>query len=181
MAAVTIVVQDNRKSAAQMARELDKTRKQRVLTAIMNYLKRLVTGTTEAYLTVQVAAAFATATVTCTRANAVDGTDILTLDGVALAMVANPTTDLQWARGATDATMAANLATRINTNPTTQKTCRAKAIANVCHIFCIVPGLLGNRVPLAETGAGMVISGALLAGGASDEADSHAFGFNPQL
>lgn len=181
MSALLIVVNDNKYSAAQLARAIDKPRRIGATAALQRYLKRVLSKVGEAHVTTQVASAFATATITCNNAAAVNSTDTTTIMGVALALVAAPASNVQFAKGATDATMATNLAACINANPTLQKVIRAKAAAAVVTMTCKVPGLLGDLLSLAETGNGMTISGALFTGGASDEADSFAYGFDPTL
>jgi len=179
MAAFTMVVQtDADISATQLAQTLDKSGKHQAMKALRALLRKVESGNQPAYLTTQVASAFASATVTCTQASAVDGTDEVVIAGTTLAVEAAPANQSEFLKGASNAAFATNLAACINAHTVLQKIVRAKAVTNVCTITCRIPSPLGNLITLTETGNGMVVSGALFTGGASDEADSFVYGFD---
>ncbi len=186
MATFVLVVQDNR-SATQIAREIDKADKNKAAKSIQNYLKRVFSGFGNAFVTSQVEGAFAVGYVDCDNSDAVNGTDELVVGGATgatLAVEASPATQSEFAKGASDATMATALAACINAHTTLSKLVRAyiaTSPTNRVHIVARVPGITGNLITLSETGNGFTLSAAALAGGTSDEVDSFAFGYDPRV
>lgn len=186
MASLIVVVQDSR-SATQLARDIDKSDKNNAAKAVLNYLKRAFGGFGGAFVTTQVASAFAVGYVDCDNSDAVNGTDELVIAGAVgatLAVEASPANQNEFLKGATDASFATNLAAAINAHTTLSKLVRAYVATsptNRCHIVARQPGLAGNLITLSETGNGFVLSAAALAGGASDEVDSFAFGYDPRV
>lgn len=184
MAAFTVVIQDGSASASQLARWLDKSDKRRAFKALLNYLHGILSGSMSGFLTTQVGSAFASQTVTVSQAAAVNGTDTLVIagsNGATLAVVASPANENQFLKGASNAAFATNLAAAINAHATLSKFVRAKASGAVVTIYSLVPGILGNLITLSETGNGFTLGAAALAGGTSDEADHHAFGYDPRV
>ncbi len=183
MATMLITVESAELDIAAMRQRFDKSHnRRRMLQQILNYLQAAKGGFKPAYLNVALCSAHASATITCTQASAVDATDTVVIAGTTLALVAVPATESQFAKGATNATMATNLAAKINAHSVLSKLVRATVLSNVVTLTCKVPGPIGNLVTLTETGNGMAVTGGgALASGASDEMDALQFGYDPTV
>jgi hypothetical protein len=184
MAAILLVIEDGSATASQLAHDIDRTDKHGAIRRLMNYLRKVFGSQASAYVTTQVASAFASAYVDCDTSDAVNATDTLAIAGsvgATLAVVASPTTQNQVSKGATDAEFATNVAAKINAHTTLSKIVRAYVTTptNRVHVVAKVPGLFGNLIALAEVGNGFVLSAAVLSGGASDEADHWKYGYAP--
>jgi hypothetical protein len=185
MAALLVVVQDSKRSATQLARDLDRSGKRNAGRSLLNYFRAVLSSLGLAYITTQVSGAFASQTITVSQAAAVNDTDTLTIAGSVggtLSVKASPANENQVSKGATNAAFAANVVAKINAHTTLSKIVRAKVTgAAQLTVYSKVPGLLGNLVTLAEAGNGFTLTGAALAGGTSDEADHFEFGYDPTV
>jgi hypothetical protein len=175
----TLVIDYATDTATDVANRLDRASKHDVLRRVESEVHAIMGGAKNARVFGCVASAFASQTVTCSQSAAVDATDVLTVGGVALAVVASPSTTAQFAKGASDTEFAANAALCINTNATTSKLVKASSSAGTLTIMAKVPGPVGNFITVAETGNGFTLGGSTLAGGASDEVDEYTFGYLP--
>jgi hypothetical protein len=129
-----------------------------------------------------IASACATVTIGCDQSDAVDSTDTVTIAGVALAVVASPSTTAQFAKGADDIEFAANLVAAIHANATLAKLVRASSDGiDTVTVTALAPGPVGNFLTLAETGNGFTISGAVFSGGASDAPQTYERGYTPAV
>lgn len=181
MAAALIVIESGDMSIAGMRQMLDKSHnRRRMLGEFIAYLKAIMGGFKPAYMHVELCDVFATAYYTCVEDDAVDGTDVATIAGVALSVEAEPANESEFLKGTTNAAFATNLAACINAHSTLSKICRAYVSnTNRCNVVSKVPGIIGNLITLAETGNGLTASAAALATGAGDETDSFQMGFLP--
>ncbi len=183
MAAMLITVETGELDIAALRHRFDKSHnRHRMFGGILNYLYAILGGNKSAFVQVELCSAYAAGYVDCDNSDAVNGTDELTVAGTVLAVEASPASEDQFAKGATDATFATNLAAAINAHTTLSKIVRAYVASsptNRCHIVSRVPGPIGNLVTLAETGNGFVLSAAALASGAGDETDTLQMGYLP--
>lgn len=150
---------------------------------VRELLKRVMSGAAPGTIQTQLcanASVKASATVTCVYASAVDGTDDITIAGSTLSVEAAPSGESQWDSGSSNATMADNLAAAINAHSTiSQLVSAASDGVDTVTITALLPGDIYNQIDLAETGNGMTLSGANLAGGSgldSSTVNSYAFG-----
>lgn len=154
--------------------------KVKVLRGFATDLRSILLGNTRAFVRTQAASACASQTVVCSNAGAVDDTDTLVVAGTTLSEKAVPSTESQYAKGATDATLVANLVACINAHSVLSKIVRAAAVnGTTFRITCKVPGPLGNLVTLTRAGVGLTLGGAVLASGAADANYGYSLGFTP--
>jgi phage tail sheath gpL-like len=139
-------------------------RKQQSLTSAANLLKGLASGTVEGTVDVHynatngVAASGTITLVSC-------ATDTVTIGGVTFTGSGSPSGDVQFETDGNDAADAAALAAKINAHPTLSKVVVATVASNVVTVTCVVKGVVGNFITLAETGTTITISAGALAGG----------------
>lgn len=178
---VTVTMELPNKLIASLRDELDQQDKNIAARSIMNVMRGMLSPSelNRGYMRSCIASACATGTFTCAVASVVNNTDKVTIGGIELAVKASPANDAQFAKGATDAECALNLANAINTEKDLSKLVRATAVADVVTVTAIAPGPVGNLITLAETGNGFTKSGTALSGGASDEVDGYEFGYTP--
>lgn len=103
----------------------------------------------------------ATGTVACTQASAVDGTDVLTLCGVAFSVVASPSSDPalgQFSKGASDDEMGTNLAAAINAHPALKGMLTAENSSGTVTWTLTDKGVFGNQARATEVGNSMVVT-----------------------
>ncbi len=161
------------KSAADVAQLLSSGPDSRnAVLALANYLRAGATGVRGIKVEVEQSPAAASQTITCDQASAVAATDEVTIGGISCASVAaDPTvTDGEWLLGADDDAMATNLAAAINGHSTLGLIVSATAASAVVTVTARVPGTLGNLVELSETGNGLTLGAAAMAGGDGGEA-----------
>ncbi len=163
-------------TAAEFNNRLDKDERHRVLRRVINHLKGVASGQHRGIVRFQVASAIASQTITCDQSAATAGVDNLTVAGVAFALTAATQSATQIAIGASDAALATNTASAINTNTTTNKILVATASSDTVTVTARLPGPVGNFVTLAETGDTFTLGAATLASGASEECDEFDFG-----
>lgn len=177
---MTLTLETPDRAIASLRSDIDVTDKARSVRAIMTELNSVLSGTRRGMVRVSLASVAASQTVTMDQSAAVDATDTITIAGTALAVVAAPANQSEFLKGASNTAFADNLVACINAHSVLQKIVRAKrTAAAVVTIYCIFPGPIGNLVTLAEAGNGMTLGAAALASGASDETDSHQFGYVP--
>lgn len=133
-------------------------------------------GSIEGKFEFEVGSAYASQTVTCDQASAVDGTDDITIGSVTLSVEASPSGENQFDSGSTDAEFATNLAAAINGHSTLGDFLTATASAAVVTITSNTPGAIGNEIALAETGNGMTLGAAALAGGTGGNPTQYGIG-----
>lgn len=150
----------------------------RLVRDAMALLESLMGGARRGLVRVSVGDVFASQTITCDRAAAVDDTDTVTIGGTTLSLKAAPANESQFAKGASDATMAANLAAVINAHSTLREAVSASALAAVVTVKCVYPGRIGNMIVLTEVGNGMTLGAAALAGGTGNDPVTHEFGYS---
>lgn len=103
---------------------------------------------------------------TVTAAVAIAGNTV-TINGVVFTGVASGAVGNQFNIGGTDAITATNIAAAINASVTAgvQGVVTAAAVGTVVTITAVQPGLTGNAISLASSGATLAVSGAKLTGG----------------
>ena len=173
----TLVIDSATEDAAGFRRIFDRSNKRKSIANVITHLRALQGGIKRARVFACVSSAFASQTITCAQASAVDNTDTVTIGGTTLSVKASPATTSEFAKGASDTAMATNLKNCINAHATVSKIVFASSSEGVVTVRCKYPGPIGNLVTLAEVGDGMTLGGSVLANGASDEVDEYAFGF----
>lgn len=173
---------DTPESAAQLVQRFSRTANRRVtMRELATYLNGLQGGIRRALVRVQCFEAAASQIVTCTRSATVDGTDELTIGTVVLAVEAAPANESEFLKGATDITMAANLAACINAHSVLSLFVKAASDGiSAVTITCLYPGPIGDAISLSETGNGFALTGAALDGGDQtlDESQTFTFGYS---
>ena len=179
---LTVTVEFPSKLIAGMRNKLDVQPKGRAIREVMTALRGLLhpSYANRGLARVCIASACASQTVNCDYSDAVDGTDDITIGGTTLSVEASPATEDEFDSGTDDAEFADNLAAAINAHSVLSKIVRATSdgVSDVT-ITSLYPGPIGNLILLAESGNGLTLGDTALAGGASDEVDSHAFGYVP--
>jgi len=146
---------------------------------LINHLSALSSGNEKGTIyaqssTVDPVAASATATLTSCA------TDTITIGSITFTGTASPSTSLHFETDGDDTADAAALAAAINAHTTTNKIVIATSSTNVVTIQALQRGLVGNFIPLTETGSTIVCTGSgFLAGGtggAANSASTYAFG-----
>jgi phage tail sheath gpL-like len=169
MASITLVANVANKTKADLDRYLVTAKSKRSMMKRMSQLIRaFIAGVFRGNVTLQVssaAAVRASQTVTCVEESAVNGTDEISIGSVTLAVEAAPANENQFAKGSGNPAFAAALAAAINGHSVLGQLVLATVATNVVTITAILPGLIGNQIALSETGDGMTLGGAALAGG----------------
>lgn len=135
-----------------------------LLSAMGQYIERLVSGVTASKVYVSPNAVQASGTITF--ASFADG-DTITINGTTLTGKTSPSGSSQFAVGGSNSACATNAAACINANTTLNTQVVASASAAVVTITALVPGPFGNLGSLAISAHGSV-SGANLSGGSQD-------------
>lgn len=95
----------------------------------------------------------ASATVTCTQANAATG-DSVTIGGQTFTIVAaTPTAGAEFVKGASDTAMGDNLAAAINANAALKGVVSAASVAGVVTVTAAEAGLVGESIALSVGGS----------------------------
>lgn len=110
--------------------------------------------------------AYATSAITWTAAGS--NGDTVTIGATVFTAVASAPTAIQYVTGVDQTATAANFATAVNANTTTNKYVSATSALGVATITFLVPGVMGNAVPLAETSGVASWAAAFPTGGASN-------------
>ncbi len=164
MASITLVVSTN-KDTSQMTLS---GQPQGNLQRIANLINGLKAGVLRGSVTVSTSTAdpvAASGTLTLTSAVA---TDKVTIGAVDLTASSTPgSNEALWEiDGADDAADAASLAACINAHSVLSKVVSATSASNVVTITAVVPGVMGNQIPLSSADATIVASASFLASGA---------------
>lgn len=154
----------------------------RQLRKILSLIGGVLNGTYRGYVRTQLASARASQTINVDVSDMVADTDTTVIDGTTLTWVAASADENQITIPATDALGAAALAAAINAHSTISKICFAVVTASATGdvtVYAKTPGTAGNGITLAEAGNGITLGAAALAGGAGDEVDEYARGYDP--
>ena len=182
MGAKLVLVVDSPDPANHYAqRFMGRTNKRAVMENVKTHINGILGGVRRAQVKVQCYSAFASQTVACSQAAAVDGTDELTIGTIVLAVEAASANESQFLKGASDITFAANLAACINAHSVLSLFVRAESDGvDTVTITSLYPGPVGDAIPLAETGNGFTLTGSALDGGdqSIDEGQSFDFGYS---
>jgi len=125
-----------------------------------------LTGTTNVF-TSSLNPVRASATATLATAEA-DNT--ITIGGTLLTAKASPAGESQWLVTGSDTVVAAALAAAINAHSVLSLIVSATSAIGVVTITCVVPGAIGNQVPVVRVGAPITLSSATLVSGAGGPA-----------
>lgn len=177
---LTVTAEFQDRPIASLRTLLDRSDKREAFRAIVNELHGILTGR-RAMVRAVLSGVCATGTYTATQATLVSGTSAATIAGTVLVAETTPVDQDDFAIGTTDAEAATNLCNAINAHTTLQKIVRASVSSNIVTVTCIFPGPIGNLVTTTETSNGLVVSGAALTGGTSDEADAYQLGYVPAV
>jgi phage tail sheath gpL-like len=145
--------------------------KQKCLANASNLLKGLASGTVDGSVDVHYSATdgvAASGTITLVSC----ATDTVTIGGITFTGSGSPTGDLQFETDGDDTADAAALCAKINAHPTLSKVVVATSAVNVVTVTCVVKGVVGNFITLAETGTTITISAGALAGGTGGSSGS---------
>jgi phage tail sheath gpL-like len=140
--------------------------------ALAGYFKELAIGTKSASVEVSTGAGNPVAASGTFTLASVAADDAVTIGGVTLTAKASPAGEAQWSQAGTDAVDAAALATCINAHSVLSLVVSATSASNVVTVTSKVPGLIGNRIAITETGTSITASGALLTGGTGGGSDT---------
>lgn len=173
MASTRLTVTYNSKiSASDVAELLEAAEGERVVAKLVKLLRGAASGLYPCSLTIEQSPTAASQTLVCDQSSAVATTDTLTVGGITCASVASApdVTAGEWLLGASDATMATNIAAAINGHTTLSEIVSATADDDTVTITARTPGTLGNLVTLSEAGSGIALDGTALEGGDGGEA-----------
>lgn len=92
-------------------------------------------------------------------------TDTVTIGGVTFTGSASPSGEEEFETDGDDTADAAALAAKINAHSTLSKIVSATSALGVVTVTCLVKGVVGNFITLAETGTTITVSGPALQGG----------------
>lgn len=167
MASLTLVIKTN-KDTAEMAKVGQPVQNMQRICNLLNGLKAgALQGTvTASYSSADPVAASGTITL------ASCATDTVTIGGVTFTGSSTPTGDEQFETDGDDTADAAALAAKINAHPTLSKVVSATSALGVVTVTCLLKGVVGNFITLAETGSTITISGSTLAGGTGGQGSS---------
>jgi hypothetical protein len=182
MGAKLVVICDSPEPEKHYVQRFSRSENRRsVVTNIMTQLRGLLGGVRRGQVRVAIHSAFASQTVNCDQSDTVDGTDTLTIGTITLSVEAAPANESEFLKGASDITMADNLAACINAHSILSLFVRAESdgVSDVT-ITSLYPGPVGDAITLAEAGNGFTLTGAALDGGdqSVDEMQSFAFGYS---
>lgn len=181
----TLILEVPDRSIATLRSALDRTSKAESMRLQLNELQAVMLGVRRGHVHCNLANVRASQTVTCDVSAAVDATDDITIGGSAggtLSVEAAPSGEDEFDGGATDTEFADNLVAAVNAHSAISKLVFAvRTDTDVVTLYSIFPGPIGNLITLSETGNGMTLGAAALAGGAADEVDSYQFGYDPLL
>ena len=104
------------------------------------------------------------ATGTATLAS-VAANDTIVIGGTTLTAKASPANENEFSQAGSDTADAASLVTKINAHSTLSQVVKASSSGAVVTITCLVPGVIGNHITLAQTGGTITLSAAKLSGG----------------
>lgn len=140
--------------------------------ALSQYFKELAIGIKSASVSVSTGAANpVAASGTFTLASvAVD--DTVVIGGVTLTAKAAPANESQFSQAGTNTQDAASLAAVINAHSVLGLVVSATSASDVVTVTAKVPGLIGNQIPISETGSTITASGSFLTGGTGGGTDS---------
>lgn len=147
---------------------------------ILALLLGLLNGAYRGFIRTTLCSERSSATITGTAAGVAPG-DLVVIAGTTLTNAASPANENEFADSAVTATLAANLAAAINVHSVLSKIVFAvvtTAASGIVTVYSKYPGPIGNLITLTETG-GYTVSAAALAGGAGDEVDDYARGYDP--
>lgn len=174
-AKLILVIDGATDDVARFNQLFDRGNAKKSLTSVINYMRGILGGIRRARVLACVSSAFASAT--CTIVNAsVAQNDTVVVGGVTFTARTTGATGAQFNIGATATATALNLCAAVNAHATASKLVRATNVAGVVTFAAQIPGTAGNFIPLTKTGTGFTLSGAVLAGGLSDEVDTYNFG-----
>lgn len=176
---ITLTAELQDRPIASLRTKDDHTDKRESMNAFINEFRGILAGR-RAMVRSCIASACASSTATLVQAS-ISANDTITIAGVVLtAKSSGANLTSEWNNATSDTVSAANLATLINANTSTQKVVRASSSAGVVTITCVFPGPVGNEVRLTKSSAGITVTGSgFLASGASDEVDIYQLGFTP--
>jgi len=155
MSNIAIVIHSN-KDASEMAKVGQGVSN---LVRVLGLIKGLISGAVVGSAYVHTGVASATATLATVVAD-----NTITIGGVTLTAKASPADQTQFAVGASNTECAAALAAAINAHTTLKHLVYASASAAVVTISAVVPGPVGNQIPVSRVGSPITLSGAALAG-----------------
>lgn len=162
----------------KFALDLNKTRE--VAGELATYFKASAGGIKPCSIQLQTGSANPVAASGTATLVSVGNGDALTVGTVTLTGAASPANENQFATGgANDTADAVVLAAAINAHSVLSLIVSATSASNVVTITSKVPGVIGNQIPLSETGTTITVSGSYLAsgaGGATDTIRTYALG-----
>lgn len=168
MSSISIVIQTN-KDASSMKQA---GQKHKNVIRIIDLLKGLVSGALLGSVNIYADSADpVSASATATLATVV-ADNTITIGGTTLTAKASPVNESQWLVTGSDTVVAAALASCINAHSVLSKIVYATSSLGVVTISCVVPGVIGNQVPVTRVGSPITLSGAVLAGGAGGVANA---------
>lgn len=163
MASLTLVIKTNKDTSEMTLAGQPQMNMQR----ICNLLNGLKAGALRGEVVISTSSAdpvAASGTLTLTSAVA---TDKVTIGAVDLTASSTPANENEWEiDGADDAADAAALAACINAHSVLSKVVSAESSSNVVTITALIPGVMGNQIPLSSADSTIVASASFLASGA---------------
>jgi phage tail sheath gpL-like len=133
--------------------------------ALAGYFKELAIGTKSASVSVRTGAGNPVAASGTFTLASVPVDDTVVIGGVTLTAKASPANENEWSQAGTNDQDAASLAAVINAHSVLGLVVEATSAAAVVTVTSKVPGLIGNLIPISETGTSITASGSFLAGG----------------
>jgi hypothetical protein len=144
------------------------------LQKLCNFLEAAKTGCEPCSIDVQTSSVdpvAASGTITCATV-AADAT--VTIGAVTLTAKASPSGENEFSQAGSDSADATALAAKINAHSVLSKIVSAAAVDAIVTVTCLAKGLVGNQIPLSETGSTITVSAPFLAGGTGGATTSAA-------
>lgn len=171
---------DETQARLQQDFQIDSGKGKEACLALSEHFKKVAAGITRATVDVQTGSANPVAASGTFTLDTVVEDDAVTIGTVTLTAKDSPEGEAQWqAGGADDTADAVTLAAAINTHSVLSQVVTATSAGAVVTVTSKVKGVIGNQLPISETGDTITASGAFLTGGtggATEAATSYSVG-----
>jgi phage tail sheath gpL-like len=160
---------------------LEAKNKREAALRLSDLLRRIAGGNLRANLTVQTGASSPVAASGTITLASVAADDTVVIGGVTLTAKASPSGENQFSQAGTNTQDAAALAAKINAHSTLSLLVSATSSGAVVTVTALQKGVVGNQIPMSQTGGTMTLSAATLAngaGGATSSGQSYNIGLS---
>ena len=170
---------DETQARLQQDFQIDTGKGKEACLALSEHFRKVAGGITRAAVDVQTGSADPVAASGTFTLSSVPEDDAVTIGTVTLTAKASPAGENQWSQAGTDTADATALAAAINAHSVLSLVVTASSAAAVVTVTSKIKGVVGNQIPISETGSSITASGAFLTGGtggATEAATSYSVG-----